>query len=155
MHRLSWDRQDASGMLVRRFARFGMSFVFAGLLSTVNGCGSTETSVAPPSLPLRTSTTSVSLAPQAITVLPAQSAPPSLDRVPSVSFRSLVPPSASRSQGFYYQVKIGDTFDSVARQYGLDPAELRSANGLDPGAAPRLGQLLFIPADRRAIKSDR
>ena len=51
-------------------------------------------------------------------------------------------------QGFYYEAQFGDTLESVARRYGLAPAKLRQANGLDTTTAPGSGQLLFVPAQQ-------
>ncbi len=46
----------------------------------------------------------------------------------------------------FHTVKEGETLDTIARQYGLEPQEIREAN-LIPEAAPEIkkGQILAIP----------
>ena len=42
-------------------------------------------------------------------------------------------------------VAAGDTLAAVAEAFGVEPAELAAANGLEEGAPLRAGQLLLIP----------
>lgn len=125
------------GVCARTATRFTVLLITISSLS----CAAPK-SVAPPSGPTDGNVRS----PAAETPLPTT--PPgstSLNSVPTVPLQSLWSSPAAQSEGFYYQARIGDTLESVARRYGMKPAELRKTNGLDPGTLPHPGQLLFIP----------
>lgn len=132
-----------------RLTVFGIAITAISIF--LMGC-TTPQSVAPPKGPTRARPPSIDLEPSRI---PASGSRTSLDAVPAVPTDSLLPSPPARPEGFYYEAQIGDTLKSVAAQYQMKPAELRRANGLDPGMAPGPGQLLFIPAGRNPIARDR
>lgn len=43
-----------------------------------------------------------------------------------------------------HQVKKGETFSTIARRYGIEVEDLRTANGLTEGSRPRPGQKLLV-----------
>jgi len=45
----------------------------------------------------------------------------------------------------YYVVKQGDTFSSIARQYGISVSEIRNANDMTAVSKLYTGQILKIP----------
>ena len=70
---------------------------------------------------------------------------PDIQQVPAESVLNM--PSESNS-ATYHSVKAGETFASIAKQYGVSAEKLRTANGLDAAATLKSQQLLYIPKDR-------
>ena len=69
---------------------------------------------------------------------------------PSLIFagQRLTIPQAGPADGSTHVVRPGETLTSIARRYGVDPAQLAAANGLwDPNRI-FVGQVLRIPASR-------
>lgn len=118
----------------------------AAMLLWLAGCAGPST-VSPPVAPVDDTAATVSprLGHDA-NQMPTPQGMSTLDNVPSVPLEGVIPSSNPGSRGFYYPARAGDTLDSVAQQYGTNATELRRANGLDRGANPRPGQLLFIPS---------
>jgi hypothetical protein len=123
-----------------RAARYSTRLI---CLLTFAGCVAPPESVAPPTEARPDSAVSAAPRPESATNLPAVK---SLDAVQAVPLENLLSAPLRQLPGFYYEAQIGDTLDSVAKQYGMPPETLRRANGLDSVRAPRPGQLLFIPA---------
>jgi LysM repeat protein len=61
-----------------------------------------------------------------------------------VAWLALFSATAQASEEFY-AVKRGDTIYSIARAYGIPPAELAERNGLSRGFHVYAGQRLIIP----------
>ena len=112
------------------------------MASMLLGCGS------PVVNPGRTTTP---IAPSAVSSPPATSSglptldTPDIQQVPAESVLNM--PSESNS-ATYHSVKAGETFASIAKQYGVSAEKLRTANGLDAAATLKSQQLLYIPKDR-------
>lgn len=56
-----------------------------------------------------------------------------------------LPPPTPTPLPVLHVVVLGETVENIATAYGLDPAALRAANGLDETADVRPGQQLIIP----------
>lgn len=64
------------------------------------------------------------------------------------------PPPQPRAEQYAYTSRYGDTVDSVARDAGVDPADLQAANptlGSDPQAEIEAGTELTIPAAPQSV----
>lgn len=64
-------------------------------------------------------------------------------------------PAAEESApvGEYYQAREGDTFDSIAKMYGITTEDLRKANRLPADRPLRAGQQYWVPAKRPGSKN--
>jgi LysM repeat protein len=54
-------------------------------------------------------------------------------------------------QVYYYITREGDTIESVAALFELDPTDLMKANGLTPGTPLTPGSVLVIPGGAHAV----
>ncbi|WP_251978046.1 murein hydrolase activator EnvC family protein [Salinicola avicenniae] len=74
----------------------------------------------------------------------------------AVGQRLMLPSRQERAPGggpYRYQVRRGDTYYSIARRFGADPARLQSANpGISPSALA-VGQLIQVPLGGAAVAS--
>jgi LysM repeat protein len=57
------------------------------------------------------------------------------------------PKSIIEGELTFYTVKEGETLESIARQYGLTPEEIREANLMPEGSEVKKGQILAIPQE--------
>jgi hypothetical protein len=70
-------------------------------------------------------------------------------RQPATSVIQMAPTGEDKSQ--YHSVKPGESWTSLARTHGLTVKQLADANGMDPAAILKQGQIVYIPeAGRRA-----
>ena len=59
------------------------------------------------------------------------------------------PKSIIEGELIFYTVKEGETLESIARQYGLTPEEIREANLMPEGSEVKKGQILAIPQESK------
>lgn len=57
-------------------------------------------------------------------------------------------PEPAREVGHYYEVSGGDTFESIAKSYGISVEKLRGANRMASGHQPRVGYKVWVPSAR-------
>jgi LysM repeat protein len=70
-------------------------------------------------------------------------------RQPATSVIQMAPTGEDKSQ--YHSVKPGESWTSLARTHGLTVKQLADANGMDPAAILKQGQIVYIPeVGRRA-----
>lgn len=60
--------------------------------------------------------------------------------------RTHVTPESGNSVDSTYVVKSGDTYDTIAESFGIDPLDLRFSNNADLAAIPVIGETLLIPS---------
>lgn len=53
----------------------------------------------------------------------------------------------------YHTVQPGESWSSLAKQHGLTVKQLADANGIDPGAILKKGQIVYIPESGRRAES--
>jgi len=63
-----------------------------------------------------------------------------------LSSTALAAPADSRSSGFWYTVRSGDTLFAIGRRYSVSPYTLASVNGLVNWNYIRAGQQLWVPS---------
>lgn len=63
-----------------------------------------------------------------------------------LSSTALAAPAESRSSGFWYTVRPGDTLFAIGRRYSVSPYTLASVNGLVNWNYIRAGQQLWVPS---------
>ncbi|MDB5385389.1 MAG: hypothetical protein JWM11_1035 [Planctomycetaceae bacterium] len=70
-------------------------------------------------------------------------------RQPATSVVQMSPADDMKAQ--YHTVQAGESWSSLARQNGVSVKQLADANGMDPSAILKTGQIVYIPpAGRRA-----
>jgi len=74
----------------------------------------------------------------------APSTPPPVRSIPPVSVPIVTPPPAE-VEGFYYEIKKGDTIWRLARKYGLSIDQIAQVNNLASASRIAVGQKIFIP----------
>ena len=66
-----------------------------------------------------------------------------VSRQPATSVIKLSPTDDAKAK--YHKVQPGETWSSLARQFGLSVKQLADANGINPSTPLQQGQLVYIP----------
>ena len=74
-----------------------------------------------------------------------QAAPATLEELEGVPADSAMVLPVSDTGTEYHEAAAGESFDTIARSYGVTEEALRKTNGLAAGAVLQPGQLLRIP----------